>query len=126
MAVAAPAATTAAAVRRSLVLELDSPSHALGPNVGMASPGAVNGHATDTGTGGARERGGETPLGGVARPPSAREAMVPIPGLLARALEDRESLQRLSSDEVLHVQQQLAELMAETVAALRRATPRPS
>jgi len=46
-----------------------------------------------------------------------------VVGLLAAAAQQRSLLQRLPSSEIVNVQQLLGDLMAETVAALKRATP---
>ena len=87
-------------MRRSLRLELDSP-------VAAGRPGAA----------------GPPPLGISGVEPLDAPAASTILDLLTRASEHRGLLQRLPSDQVVQAQQYLAELMSETVAALRRAPP---
>ena len=59
-----------------------------------------------------------------ARPPTPTPTTpTEVVGLLAAAARQRSLLQRLPSSEIVNVQQLLGDLMAETVAALKRATP---
>ena len=98
-------------VRRSLRLELDSPVTAGRPAPSLGISGVEPLDA----------------LPSAPAPAAAATATATTPStildLLTRASEHRGLLLRLPSDQVVQAQQYLAELMSETVAALRRAPP---